>query len=150
MAIDMKSFARVGAQARLTELAAEIDAIRSEFPELGTPGSKRSGRRTGSTVGGSRQPKTSARQSGTAPTGGRKPMSAAAKRAVAERMRSYWAARKAGASGSTEAAAPVAKSSPSPKGPTKRTMSAEARAKISAAQKKRWATQKRAAKRARS
>jgi hypothetical protein len=83
--------ARLGAVARLEQLRTEEAAIRAEFPELfgGGRGGARRGRRPGGRA---------------APTGlstvvaprrsGRRPMSTAARKAVSERMRKYWAERR--------------------------------------------------------
>jgi hypothetical protein len=133
MHIDMKDFARAGAQVRLAELTAEMTAIYRAFP--GLDGSK------------PREPRIVAEGDGEqqAPTRRRKRMSAAQKKAVGERMKKYWAARrKARSAPAAEVTdqAIHAKTAPSPK----RTMSAAARLRISAAQKKRWAAQKGGAK----
>ena len=76
----------------------------------------------------------------------RRRMSAATRKAVSERMRRYWAAKKGTATTPVEAA--DTKTTSVPAAP-KRTMSAEARARISAAQKKRWAKTRRGKKRER-
>jgi hypothetical protein len=135
MQIDMKGFARAGAQVRLAELMAEIKVIHRAFP--GLDGGKPGGRRSNITTDGD-GPKD-------APVRRRRRMSAAERKAVGERMKKYWAARrKAGvtpSAGATAQARP-ARTAASPR----RTMSAEAKARISAAQKKRWAAQKRGAK----
>jgi hypothetical protein len=84
-------------------------------------------------------------------------MSAAAKKAVGERMRRYWAERrKAGGTPAAEGMADTRstktvekpeKAAKTVKPKTKRgTLSAAGRAAISAAQKKRWAAKKRAGK----
>jgi hypothetical protein len=70
-------------------------------------------------------------------------MSAAARKAVAERMKAYWAKRRT-AAGRTDGAAETKPEEPQPKRHS--TLSAAGRAAISAAQKKRWATRKRAGK----
>ena len=64
----LRRLARLGAQARLEELKREEAAIRQAFPDLG---------RTVS-AGGRRRSR----------------MSAAARKAVSERMKKYWAARR--------------------------------------------------------
>ncbi len=74
MAIDLKTLARYGAQARIDELQNEIDEIRREFP--GETGKKRGrpAKSASATVPAVEAPKR-----------GRKPMSAAAKKAVITR-----------------------------------------------------------------
>jgi hypothetical protein len=68
--------ARSGAVSRLAELRSEIDALYKSFPEL------RRGRQPGAAPGsGKRLP-------------GRRGWNAAQRKAAAERMRKYWAARK--------------------------------------------------------
>jgi hypothetical protein len=71
-------------------------------------------------------------------------MSVAARKAVGERMKKYWAEKRraagAPASGSAAETESVIAAASQP------TMSAEARARISAAQKKRWAARRRAGK----
>ena len=78
----LRRLARLGAIARLEQLQQEEAAIRAEFPELFGRG-RRPGR--GNTAvepsrGGKRR--------------GRRRMSAAARKAVSERMRKYWAERR--------------------------------------------------------
>ena len=77
--IDLKAYARRGAEARIAELTAELNDIYKAFPDV---------------RGGAARPTVS-----TAGAGGkrrrRKPMSAAQKAAVSKRMKAYWAARKA-------------------------------------------------------
>jgi hypothetical protein len=109
MPIDMRDLARRGAQARLAELVAEMDAILGAFPDLGKaparPAEARKGRK----------------------------LSAETK----AKMRAAWARRKAAAAGDTSQITQTDAAESAPK--KKRVMSAEARARISAAQKKRWA-----------
>jgi hypothetical protein len=76
---DLRMFARLGAKTRLEELRQEEAAIRRAFPDLFTRGA------------GAR--------AAAAPAGGgarrrRSRMSAAARKAVSERMRKYWAERR--------------------------------------------------------
>ncbi len=106
MPIDMNALARLGAQARLAELAAEMDTIRRSFPSLGGSAVKKRGR-----------PRRAAKQA---------PVQASVE-------------PPASAADNTSASKPVHTQ--------KRTMSAEARARISAAQKKRWAAQRKGKKR---
>jgi hypothetical protein len=75
---DLKSYARAGAEARARELVSELTAIYKAFPEVRRVTSGR-----GSEVGNGR---TARRK--------RKPMTAAQKKAVGERMKKYWAARR--------------------------------------------------------
>ena len=77
--IDLKAYARRGAEARIAELTTELNDIYKAFPDLrrGTT------RAPASNAGAGRR-----RQK-------RKPMSAAQKAEVSKRMKKYWAARKA-------------------------------------------------------
>jgi hypothetical protein len=99
MNIDINALARVGARARLAELAAEMDSIRRAFPE-------------------------------TAPSPVKQRVRRHAKKATADA-----AEPEPAMDTPAEAAAPA-----------KRTMSPEARARISAAQKRRWRKQRKTAK----
>jgi len=132
----LRQWAVRGAEQRLQEIATEAAAIYQAFPEL------RDGGRGAATPGG-RGAKAARR--------GRNNMSAAQRKAVSERMRKYWAARREGAGGATSAgsakSAGAAKSGRAAsaggrRGPRK--MSAAARKRISDAQKKRWADRRRA------
>jgi len=76
----IQRLARLGAQARLDELRREEAAIRQAFPDL-------FGRRGG----GARK---SGPDASVAPKRRRSRMSAAARKAVSERMRKYWAERR--------------------------------------------------------
>lgn len=78
-------------------------------------------------------------------------MSAAAKKAVGLRMKAYWLKRNGAASAPVAEAAAPSTPEPTTEKPTvkaaaKRTLSAEGRAKISAAAKKRWRGQRKAKK----
>jgi hypothetical protein len=74
-------------------------------------------------------------------------MSAAAKKAVGERMKAYWAKRKgATPTPATEPATASAVEKPAAKPAVKRRLSAEGRARISAAAKKRWRAHRKAKK----
>jgi hypothetical protein len=148
---DIRRYALAGAQARLAEISLELEAIRRAFPELGANGS--SGARTRqSQVNSGGEPTPS-------PTRRRRTMSAAQRKAVGDRMKKYWAARRAGTSASTTEAgadsngtagakntraARGAKAASAKRGPN--TMSPEARKRISDAQKARWAAQRSGAK----
>jgi hypothetical protein len=78
----LRRLARLGAVARLEQIRQEEAAIRSEFPEL-------FGRR-------GRQAEGDGAATAPAPASRRKraKMSAAARKAVSERMRKYWAERR--------------------------------------------------------
>lgn len=82
---ELRSLALVGARARLSALQGEVASLLATFPEL------RSGRlarvRSGDGAPAPRKGKKPGRK---------RPMSAAEKKAVSERMRKYWAERRAG------------------------------------------------------
>lgn len=78
---ELRIFALVGARARLAALQAEVASLLATFPEL------RGGKGAASSAG-SQTP-------GQKP-GRKRPMSAAEKKAVSDRMRKYWADRRAG------------------------------------------------------
>jgi hypothetical protein len=120
MPIDLQALARAGATVRLAELQQEISGLQAAFPELnGSSAQKRRGR--------------------------------PAKKAAAEippplKRKEMSPVKKAVTAAVTE----IAVAAPEPttdKPAAKRTMSAEGRARISAAQKKRWAKAKRGKKR---
>ena len=96
---DMKEYARRGAEARLAELNEEINAIHRAFPGLRGRGARKVvvNHEEQSTAG--RVGRGAGRgQSVDAPGGQRRKrrkMSAAQRKAVGERMRRYWAARRA-------------------------------------------------------
>ena len=79
----MKGFARRGAEARITELKAELDAIYRAFPDLRIQARKVVVNHEEQFAGGVNV--TSRR---------RRKMSAAQRKAVSERMRKYWAGRR--------------------------------------------------------
>jgi hypothetical protein len=152
MPIDMHALARLGAQTRITALVAEIDALLETFPDLGQERA-RSVTAASTEKNPSKRGRPTARantsaQADAAPaTRTRKPMSAAAKKAVGERMKAYWAKRKVTASVLvTEPATASTVAKPAGKPTTKRTLSAEGRAKISAAEKSPWKAQRKAKK----
>ena len=70
---DLQRFARLGAEARLSELELERAAILRSFPDLARRGTR--------TAGGGGAPR-------------RSNMSAAARKAVSVRMKKYWASRR--------------------------------------------------------
>ncbi|HLG57930.1 MAG TPA: hypothetical protein VI485_21470 [Vicinamibacterales bacterium] len=76
-ATKLKEFARAGAEEALKRLRAEIIAIERAFPELRLPQGRRALRRS------VKQAASRTRR-----------MSAAARKAVSERMRRYWAERR--------------------------------------------------------
>jgi len=73
----IRELARAGAEAVLKNLRAEIIAIERTFPELALPAKRRAVRKTVRNV--QREGRT---------------MSAAARKAVSERMKKYWAERR--------------------------------------------------------
>ena len=103
----MKEFARRGAEARIAELNHELEAIYGAFPDL----RQARGRNGAGTFGARRQePPAAARSTrrGRAAAGreegeaemstrgrARRKMTAAERKAVGERMRKYWASRRA-------------------------------------------------------
>ena len=141
----VRQWAVRGAEQRLLEIAAEAAAIYQTFPELRQRGGNQAAKR--------------GVEAAAAPAGGqgrgRANMSAAQRKAVSDRMRKYWAARREGAGGgtssgsarggrgSTGAAKGGAQAAAGGRrGPRK--MSAAARKRISDAQKKRWAESRKA------
>jgi hypothetical protein len=73
--------ARKGAEHRYQELKAEIAALVKDFPHLAVQAGTALGRAVGKTEARLRRGRT---------------MSASARKAVSERMKAYWAARRAG------------------------------------------------------
>jgi hypothetical protein len=81
---DMRRFARLGAMKRLDDIRKEEASIRASFPELFS-GARRRG-----------AAKTPAKNAAKAvATRKRPPMSRAMRKAVSDRMKKYWAGRKA-------------------------------------------------------
>ena len=76
--VELRRLAVVGARARLVELKAEMASLVRAFPEIG-----RAGGAAGAVVVRRAKP------------GRKTPMSAAERREVSERMKKYWAARRA-------------------------------------------------------
>lgn len=131
----LRQWAIRGAEQRLQEIAAEAAAIHQAFPELRDRGGR------GTAAAASRGAAKAGRR-------GRSNMSAAQRKAVSERMRKYWAARREGGASSAGTAktgkaarSPRSASAGGRRGPRK--MSAAARKRISDAQKKRWAERRR-------
>jgi len=81
--IDVQQLARLGAIARLKELEEEAAAIRRMFPNLNVPAGKRSANAP------SAAPKTAKRKKRA------RQMSPEARKAASERMRAYWAKKRA-------------------------------------------------------
>jgi hypothetical protein len=81
----MQRLARLGAERRLQELRQEEAAIRAAFPDLEEGGGRRRGRP---------RKADAADRTVTAKRRRRRKMSAAERRAVSERMKRYWAARR--------------------------------------------------------
>lgn len=77
--VELRQLALVGARARLQELQGEIAALVKAFPEIG-----RAGARPVMTTIKRRKP------------GRKTPMTAAERKEVSERMKRYWAGRRAG------------------------------------------------------
>ena len=88
----LRQWAVRGAEQRLQEIAAEAAAIQRAFPELRDRGQRRAATATVVTAAKGRRR-------------GRANMSAAQRKAVSERMRKYWAARRESAGGATSAGA---------------------------------------------
>jgi hypothetical protein len=88
MPADIKDLARLGAQARLAEIAREIDSLHRAFPDLPVP------RRRGRPPRYSAANATVDKREPTRRRRNRNRMSAAARRAVSVRMKKYWAARR--------------------------------------------------------
>ncbi len=84
---ELKRLAVLGAEARLSALRAEMDSIVRAFPELGQAGRGRGRRGAGNAA---------ASAEGAANSKGRRPynMSESQRKAVSERMKKYWAARR--------------------------------------------------------
>ena len=87
MPFDLKTYARVGAQARLAELQHEMDAIFRAFPDLRVVGRGRRGKAAASAASDDGAGVARGRRR-------RKPMTAAQRKAVGLRMKKYWAARR--------------------------------------------------------
>lgn len=134
-ASDLRTWAVKGAEQRLEEIVEEAKLIFQTFPEL-----RHRGR-------GFDLPKASARADGDAESPAnstrrrhRRKMSAAARKAVSDRMKKYWAARRGEGHNRTpsgQAAQSNDETRSRQGGPRK--MTAAARKRISLAQKARWA-----------
>jgi hypothetical protein len=113
---ELREYAVIGAEARLLKIAEEAAGIYRAFPEL-------RGRQSSIRGAGGSAPATGGEARTGRRRGRRTAMTAAERKAVSDRMKKYWAQRRAGAEGARPA----------------RKMSAAARKRISDAQKKRWA-----------
>ena len=80
---ELRALALVGARARLMTLRTEIASLVRLFPELGRGNQLKAGGETAGVRKRSKKP------------GRKHPMSAAERKAVSERMRKYWAERRA-------------------------------------------------------
>jgi hypothetical protein len=141
---NLQRYALLGAQARLQQLAEETAAILRQFPQLRDERVSRRAEADSTSASPVRRRKR----------GG---MTAANRQAVSERMRKYWAERRAqkanglesaASAGAQKRAAGGARSRKPEKATAKRgarTMSAAARKRISQAQKARWAAKRKAA-----
>lgn len=85
----LREYARLGAERRLQELRTELASIRNVFPELFRPG-----RRAGSASAAASASADDAETSAPRRRRRRGGMSPAQRRAVSERMKKYWAARR--------------------------------------------------------
>jgi hypothetical protein len=92
---DLQAYARRGAEARVAELQQELDGIYSAFPDLRANRGGRP-RKATSTQSSAMRASTAGNDDATPRRRNRKPMTAAQRKAVGERMRKYWAARRAG------------------------------------------------------
>ena len=130
---DIRHYAIVGAETRLLQLSEETAAIHRLFPELSNGAAQTAEPAAASLRRQIRR-------------GRRRTMSAAERNAVSERMRKYWAARRGGSDAAATASSDSpAKTAKAARGTVKRgprTMSTEARKRISDAQKARWAKQR--------
>ena len=138
--IDLRRYAVLGAEARLLQIAEEAAAIYRVFPQL----RDRARVATNSAADG----QSAASESGNGATARkgtrrRRRMSAAQRKAVGDRMRKLWAARR-GETASAKLASTEGRSGKARRGGARR-MSAAARKRISEAQKARWAKIRKAA-----
>src|SRR4051812_5536374 len=83
---DIRRYAIAGAEARLAEMTQESAAILRAFPELREDGKRR--------VGGASTRRNGTESDTPVPRRRRSKMSAAQRKAVGERMKKYWAARR--------------------------------------------------------
>ena len=94
-AVDLRSLARLGAEARLVQIEAECKALLAEFPEL-RKASPTAGGPRGSEIGNGRVTAAGPGRGSEVGNGRarRRPMSAAERKSVSLRMKKYWAARR--------------------------------------------------------
>ena len=91
----LRRLARLGAARRLEELRQEEAAIRAAFPDLDDERGSRQERRGPPSGAAKRKPRAAnTRDISAAKARRRYKMSAAQKRAVSERMKKYWAAKR--------------------------------------------------------
>jgi hypothetical protein len=134
-ASDLRSWAVKGAEQRLGEIAEEAKLIFQTFPELRHRGRGFDLPKAPATSGANMESPAKATN-----RRHRRKMSAAGRKAVSDRMKKYWAARRGGAHNGTpslQAAQANDETRSRQGGPRK--MSAAARKRISLAQKARWA-----------
>lgn len=96
---ELRRLARIGAARRLEELRQEEAAIRAAFPDLDDErnvrrGPGRRGRPGPRSAKAAAAPAANAAKAAAKPRRARYKMSAAQKRAVSDRMKKYWAARR--------------------------------------------------------
>ncbi len=113
----LRQFARLGAEARLAQLDAEIAAIKTMYPDLAHA-------RAGGQATAKKQPAPAKRRK-------RYRMSPEARRAAAERMRKYWAERRGGKAEGQQAQAAAQKKAGAAKKTAKRKRAGRKRAKKS-------------------
>ena len=96
--MDMKALAQLGARARLSQLQDEINELQQAFPDLVSrapaTATRRRGRRRKGAPQSPAQSTEAPQEAAPAVVRKRKPMTAAQKKAVGERMKKYWAARR--------------------------------------------------------
>ncbi len=124
----LRKWAVSGAEQRLLEIATEAAAIYKAFPELrerGTAGRAAEDRGPGAAAAGRRVSRK---------------MSTANRKAVSDRMKKYWAARRGGSGrAATRTTKTSARTAARSAARVPRKLSPAARKRISDAQKKRWA-----------
>lgn len=89
---EIRRLARLGAERRLQELRDEEAAIRAAFPDLGEQAAQRRGR--GRRRGAASPAQAQAAAGGAKRSRRGRTMSAAERKAVSDRMKKYWAARR--------------------------------------------------------
>jgi hypothetical protein len=136
-ASDLRSWAVKGAEQRLGEIAEEAKLIFRTFPELRHRGRGFDLPKASATSGANMESPAKATNRR------RRKMSAAARKAVSDRMKKYWAARRGGVHNATPyGQSAQANDETRSRHGGRRKMSAAARKRISLAQKARWAKQR--------